>query len=508
MSQDLRAGIRTIALVVLLVVWPAATSAQGTPPPAATPAATPASTPAAASPEVQRALQAIEAEFKLLMDTYAQPLDAAALLEAAWRGAREAAGGPGAGGEPRAAGSAMATVTAALPAERGAAWSEFTRRFSALAANASASAGADPGALARAANRAMARSVADCHTRFEDSYEQERRSVTRGERYSGIGASVLDPSQFDPPAPGPVVVHLVDGAPAAAAGIRLGDAVLAVDGVEIAGIPSGRLAEMIRGAPGTIVRLRLERPGAAEPVEIAVERATVELKLLDWRYRPPDAAGTPSIGYLQLRSFSRPVEAALAAALDELRAMGATAWVLDLRGNGGGELRTFGRVASQLIGGGPLAVMVERSGSEVVLEAEADAFKDYVQPLAVLVDRNTASAAELLTIDLQEYGAARSFGTTTSGCFGISQLFPLPDGAALWLTVRALQSGLERRDIHKVGVMPDEEVARTRDDLVGGIDGPLARALAWVRQASGVANAPTAAPELLNPELLNPELLN
>jgi carboxyl-terminal processing protease len=98
----------------------------------------------------------------------------------------------------------------------------------------------------------------------------------------------------------------------------------------------------------------------------------------------------------------------------------------------------------------------------------------------VLVDRQSASASELLAADLQEYGAARIFGGTTAGCFGTSRLFRLPDGSALWLTVTALQSGLARRDIQRVGLNPDEAVGRTRSELATGVDGPLARALSWV----------------------------
>ena len=101
----------------------------------------------------------------------------------------------------------------------------------------------------------------------------------------------------------------------------------------------------------------------------------------------------------------------------------------------------------------------------------------------MLVDRQSASAAELLAADLQEYGAARLFGSTTAGCFGTSRLFRLPDGSGLWLTVSALQSGLARRDVHRVGLDPDEAVGRTRSELASGVDGPLARALAWVTES-------------------------
>ena len=189
------------------------------------------------------------------------------------------------------------------------------------------------------------------------------------------------------------------------------------------------------------------------------------------------------VGYVALREFSRSAEAALPAKLEELHAAGATHWVLDLRGNRGGNLQTFTRLGSLFLEAGTLAVTVDRNGAESAISADGTAYRPYLRPLAVLVDRQSASAAELLAADLQEYGAARLFGSTTAGCFGTSRLFRLPDGSGLWLTVSALQSGLDRRDVHRVGLDPDEAVNRTRSELASGVDGPLARALAWVTQS-------------------------
>jgi carboxyl-terminal processing protease len=168
--------------------------------------------------------------------------------------------------------------------------------------------------------------------------------------------------------------------------------------------------------------------------------------------------------------------------LEELHAAGATRWVLDLRGNRGGNLSTFTHLGSLFLEEGALAVLVDRNGAESTISANGEAYRPYLRPLAVLVDRQSASAAELLAADLQEYGTARLFGSTTAGCFGTSRLFRLPDGSGLWLTVSALQSGLARRDVHRVGLDPDEAVGRTRSELASGVDGPLARALAWVAE--------------------------
>ncbi|MDQ3701133.1 MAG: S41 family peptidase [Chloroflexota bacterium] len=432
---------------------------------------------------VEGALEAVEAELTLLLGRYASPLDVATLLGAGWGGvveaARTAPGGPAPGGPAPDALASLGGSPGDTPfaPERESAWADFVSRFQDLTSRTEVA----PGALAQAANRAMARSVGDCHTSYAASHEREVQSLDRSERYSGVGATVADAGGFDPRPPGPLIAQVVDGGPAQRAGVRAGDAVLAVDGEDIADLSPARLVERVRGPAGSMVALRLDRPGVAGPVEVLVERGSLDVSPAEGRLL---GDGETQVGYVALREFSRAAEAALPATLEELRAAGATHWVLDLRGNRGGNLQTFLRLASLFIQSGTLAVTVDRSGAETTLRADGRGYRAYVQPLAVLVDRQSASAAELLAADLQEYGTARVFGTATAGCFGTSRLFRLPDGSALWLTVSALQSGLARRNVHGEGLTPDEVVTRTRADLVSGTDTPLDRALAWVTRDS------------------------
>ncbi|HEV2126719.1 MAG TPA: S41 family peptidase [Chloroflexota bacterium] len=183
---------------------------------------------------------------------------------------------------------------------------------------------------------------------------------------------------------------------------------------------------------------------------------------------------------MQFRSFTPTVEAKIPALIDDLHAQGARAWILDLRQNGGGNLRVFATIASLFVQEGTLGVTVDRSGAESQIVTKSDHYRPYASPLAVLVGSSSASAAELLTADLQEYGVARVFGETTAGCFSTSQLFRLSDGTGMWVTTRALQSGLERRDVHKRGVSPDVSVPVSRTDLANGADPPLDTALRWL----------------------------
>ncbi|MGI8423454.1 MAG: S41 family peptidase [Chloroflexota bacterium] len=425
-----------------------------------------------APPSLARGVSAVEGGFDFLLDRYAQPLDPAALLQAAWTGVTES--------HAESLRVSIATIGAAsIDGDRSAAWLEYQRRFDALVA-----AGGDADALAQASNRAMARSLDDCHTRFATSYDKELTSYDGGERYGGIGASALDAARFEPRPPGPVIIGIVEDGPGARAGIQLGDAVVGVDDIDVTGWPNSRVVELVRGAPGTVVRLQVDRPGTAAPLVIPVERAEIQNSLIEFRL-VPGADGEP-VGYVQLKTFVRSVERLLPQAIEELRVQGAQRWVLDLRNNGGGSVPTFAVVASTFIKEGTLGVTIDRNGAETLISTirgapgSQNGHKEFTLPLAVLVNSLSASASELLAADLQEYGAGRVFGETTAGCFGNSQLFRLPDGSAMWITVRALQSGLARRDVHKHGVTPDEVVRRSREDLASGRDPQLEAALAWL----------------------------
>src|SRR5262249_59336533 len=106
---------------------------------------------------------------------------------------------------------------------------------------------------------------------------------------------------------------VVGGGPAARAGVRPGDALLAVDGTEAGALTSGRLAELVRGQPGTAVRLRLDRPGAGSPVEVAIERAELDVQPVEGRLLTLPGTGPgggQTVGYVVLREFTRAAESA------------------------------------------------------------------------------------------------------------------------------------------------------------------------------------------------------
>ncbi|GAC1444171.1 MAG: hypothetical protein NVSMB59_10280 [Vulcanimicrobiaceae bacterium] len=287
--------------------------------------------------------------------------------------------------------------------------------------------------------------------------------------FGGIGAIVASGSTQTPPH---VERVLADG-PAAAAGLQAGDVLVAIDGRRIAAIARTGLRDALRGRTGTTVRLEVAR--GDERLTLAIVRA---------KLRDPEV--TPSrvgdVGVLALSRFGDRAGAELAASVADLRARGATSFVLDLRGNGGG----YGDEATAVAGvfmAGPIFITRDRSG--VAKIARATAAAPVAERLAVLVDGDTASAAEIVAGALQDAGRAAIVGTRTFGKGLVQSVYPLPDGSALKITT-ARYTTPSGRDIDRVGIRPDVEVATAADGRRGDPagDAPLARAIALLTAPS------------------------
>jgi carboxyl-terminal processing protease len=242
---------------------------------------------------------------------------------------------------------------------------------------------------------------------------------------AGIGVALA----AQPSAKGVEIEEVFQGSPAARAGLRHGDVITAVGRTSLAGKTLTQVARLIRGSAGTAVRLTILRDGGYHAVRMQRANVTVPVassKLLH-------ASGKP-IGYLQFTSFTQGSAAELR---DQVRGMlraGARGLILDLRDNGGGLLAQAVGVASLFIRSGTIVTTRGRAQPTTVYRALRDAIAPTI-PMVVLVDRGTASSAEIVTGALKDHGRAKVIGTRTYGKGVFQQLFTLPDGAALDITV-------------------------------------------------------------------------
>ncbi len=296
----------------------------------------------------------------------------------------------------------------------------------------------------------------------------------QGDRFGGVGL-VLDDSGARPR-----VATVIPGAPAALAGMKSGDVLTAIDGAPADRLTLAALRDALRGKPGTTVRLNVERDGAALPLPLVLTRAVVTDPQVLTHMIGAD------VGYVQLTRFGDGAAKQVADAVAGLGSRGATSYVLDLRDNGGGYGDAATGVASVFIASGTIYSTRERTGPARVDRASGASV--FHAPLAVLVNHDTASAAEIVAGALQDDRTATIVGATTYGKGVVQSVFPLPDGAAIKMTTSRYftPSG---RSIDHVGIVPDIAVPEPADAHLGdpARDPQLARALAALAAATPAA---------------------
>jgi carboxyl-terminal processing protease len=267
-----------------------------------------------------------------------------------------------------------------------------------------------------------------------------------------------------------------DAGPAARAGVVAGDRIVAVDGQPLEGMSADAVSVRLRGRVGTIVRLDIahgERIG-----NLSIERAAIT---------PPDVIErllSGDVGYVALRGFGPAAGAQVHAALARLRSHGARAIVFDLRGNGGGYESSAVRVASAFVPSGAIVITQTNHGHRVITVADGTAAPP--QPLAVLVDHDSASGSELVTGAVADHGLGTIVGTRTFGKGLVQTMFPLPDGSAMKVTT-ARYFTPDGRDIDRIGIAPDVAVDEPADAQRGvpGHDPQLDAALRLLADAPG-----------------------
>ncbi|MFN8174034.1 MAG: S41 family peptidase [Solirubrobacteraceae bacterium] len=275
-------------------------------------------------------------------------------------------------------------------------------------------------------NRGLQGAVKSLDDRFSNyfdpkSYRQFQQQTDP--RFSGVGLNVRqDPKGLE-------VLGVFRGSPAQRAGIRPLDLITGVDGRSLAGKPSDYATALIRGRPGTAVRLTVSSGGRSRTLRIRRARISVPVvtsRLISFRGR--------KIGYVELASFTQGAGDQVRQAVARLLRRGASGIVLDLRGNGGGLLDESVSVASVFIPEGTVVSTRGRSRPRRVYDATGGAIPARI-PVVVLVDHGTASASEIVSGALQDRHRAKIVGTRTFGKGVFQEIKPLSNGGALDITV-------------------------------------------------------------------------
>ena len=268
----------------------------------------------------------------------------------------------------------------------------------------------------------MVASLDDPYSHYLDPHSYRQRNEQRNQELSGIGINTAAE------AGGLRVLHVFEHAPAADAGLRLGDLIIKVGSVSLVN-QADLGSDLIRGPAGTPVELTFLRDGSQH--EISVERAKIvvpvaTLQMLDYHHL--------RIGHLTLTGFTEGSGDQLRTEVRAAQDAGAQALILDLRGNGGGLIDQAINVASIFVPEGKIMSAEERGNPPRVYMARDDAIAPHI-PMVVLVDHGTASAAEIVTAALQDRGRAEVVGAETygKGVFQVTE--SLINGGALDITV-------------------------------------------------------------------------
>ncbi len=279
-----------------------------------------------------------------------------------------------------------------------------------------------PSALADAAIGGMVASLKDRFSNYFSAADYRRFQEGQHHSFSGIGTAVAQ----DPR--GLRIVTVYKGSPAAQGGLKAGDIVVAAAGKALAGKPETYATSLIRGRSGTKVKITVLRDGRRDTVTLT--RAMVVAPIVDSALRTVDGK---KLGIVSLAAFDPGAHADLAAAIKRLLKQGAQGLVFDLRDNGGGLVTEARLIASQFLKDGTIVTTRGRDVPTQVLTATGDPIAPKI-PLVVLVDRNTASASEIVTGALKDRKRATIVGTNTFGKGVFQEVIELPNGGALDIT--------------------------------------------------------------------------
>ncbi len=277
--------------------------------------------------------------------------------------------------------------------------------------------------LLQGAMTGLVSSLGDPHTNYlEPVVSEQFATETRGD-FVGVGARLTE----DPL--GTKIFSVFPNGPAKAAGIKAGDIINRVDDRDVAGMATDKIVTFIKGIEGTKVKLTLIREGVNEPVIITVTRAKVEIPTVDSRLLDGQ------IGYVQVTNFASPTAEQFRQALLDLKARSAKGLVIDMRSNPGGLLSSASDMLSLFVDSKPVVTMKGRGGSSTTTNTRYGQVLNWDVPIAILVNEESASAAEIFAGVMRDYKKATLVGEHTYGKASVQDLYPLSEGATAKITI-------------------------------------------------------------------------
>jgi len=333
--------------------------------------------------------------------------------------------------------------------------------------------------------KGMVASLGDPYSVYFDPDEASQFSSQLEGTFDGIGAEMgFKDSQM-------IVVSPLPNTPAAKAGLKAGDAVLKINGEDTTGMALDIAVTKIRGPKGTKVTLNIYRDGVADPFDVIITRDqitvdSVQSKMIDGNGK--EMTGDNGIALITISEFNQDTVQEFDAAVSAMMLRGAKAVVIDLRGDPGGYLDAAVEVPRDWIGDQPVVIQRKSDGSQEVMKPTLKATLIDL-PTVILVNKWSASAAEIVSGAMQDYGKATLVGETTFGKGSVQEYIDnFADGSALKLTTAEWLTP-KGRSIDKKGITPDVAVALTDDEIKAGKDPQLDKAIEIVTKKPDASTA-------------------
>ncbi|KAK9087757.1 hypothetical protein Syun_030151 [Stephania yunnanensis] len=277
---------------------------------------------------------------------------------------------------------------------------------------------------------------------------------------TGVGLSIGYPVGYNGSATGLLVISSTPEAPASRAGILSGDIILAIDGTSTENMGIYEAAERLQGPEGTLVEVTVH--SGSETKSLSLKREKVSFNPVKSRLCEVSVAGKDKsrVGYIKLTSFNQNSSSAVKEAIETLRMNNVNSFVLDLRDNSGGLFPEGIEIAKIWLDKGVIVYICDSRGVRDIYDTDGSGSVAASEPLAVLVNKGTASASEILAGALKDNKRATLFGERTYGKGKIQSVFELSDGSGLAVTVARYETP-SHIDIDKVGVTPDHPLPAT-----------------------------------------------